>query len=98
MVVFWAVELLFGVDEWVHFCAYSEDVEVGDVEDMELGHDGLGVTAGWCIADEADYFLLCFDEWLKVGFAGIVRSPDGDVADEVGVDVGVVELCHGRGR
>ena len=31
MVVFWAVELLFGEDERVHFCAYSEDVEVGDV-------------------------------------------------------------------
>ena len=47
--------------------------------------------------DESDDFLLHFDQWLDVGCLGVGSSPDGDVADEVGVDVGVVELLHGLG-
>ena len=74
--------------------AHSEDVEVGDVEDLKLRHDGVGVGAGGDVADEADDALLCFDQWLEVGFSGIAGSPDGDVADEVGVDEGAIEICH----
>ena len=65
----------------MHLCTYSEGVEVGDVEDVELGHDGLGVGAGGGFADEADDALLCFDQWLEVGFSGIARTPDGDIED-----------------
>ena len=46
MVMLWALEGLLGIDEWVHLCTYSERVEVGDVEDLQLGHDGFGVVAG----------------------------------------------------
>ena len=42
MVVLRAVEWLAGVDERVHFNTYPVDVEAGDVEDLELGHDGFG--------------------------------------------------------
>jgi hypothetical protein len=79
----------------VHFCTHSEDIEVGDVEDLELCHDGFGVAAGWYSADKADDSLLGFDEWLEVGFVRVAGSPDGDVADEVRVDEGIIELCHG---
>ena len=30
------------------------------------------------------------DQWLQVGFARVVRAPDGDFSDEVGEDVAVV--------
>ena len=77
MVVFWTVEgLVGGVDERMHFCTHSEGVEVGDAEDLELGHDGFGVGAGGDSADEADDALLCFDQWLEVGFPGIAGPPD----------------------
>lgn len=96
VVMFWSVELLFGgVDEWVHLCSGPEDVEVWDIEDLEAGHHGLCVAAWGCVVDEADDFLLCFDEWLEVSFLGIAGAPDGNVADEMGKDVGVVELLHG---
>ena len=41
MVVFgsvFIVVLICRVDEWVHFFAYSVDVEVGDVEEFEFIH------------------------------------------------------------
>ena len=47
-------------------------------------------------ADEADDSFLGFDEWLEVSFLGVSGAPDGYVADEVGVDQGVVQGCHGR--
>ena len=96
MVMFWAVQLFLGVDERLHLCAYSECVEVSDVEDLELGHDGLGVAARGYSADEADDSFLGFDEWLEVSFLGVSGAPDGYVADEMGVDQGVVQGCHGR--
>ena len=92
MVVFRAVERLAGVDQWVHFYTHSVDVEAGDVEYLKLGHDGFGVRAGGDIADEADEVLLCCDQWLEVGFAGDVRPPDADIANEMWEGVGVVEL------
>ncbi len=79
----------------MHLCSSSEDVEVRDIEDLEAGHDGSGVAARGYVADEADNLLLCFDEWLEVSFLGIAGAPDGNVADEMGKDVGVVELLHG---
>ena len=36
MVVFWSVQLFSGVDERMHFCANSEDVEVFEVENAEI--------------------------------------------------------------
>ena len=39
-------------------------------------------------------FFWSSDEWLEVGLAWIVASPDLDVVDEVRVDVGVVEFLH----
>ena len=79
----------------MHFCGGSEDVEVWDIEDLESGHDGSGVGAWGYVADEADDFLLCLDEWLEVGFFGVAGAPDGNVAYEMGVDVAVVLLFHG---
>jgi hypothetical protein len=79
----------------VHFYTHSVDVEVGDVEDLELGHDGFGVSARADFADESDQALLCFDQWLEIGFAGVTGAPDADVSDKMGEDVGVVELNHG---
>jgi hypothetical protein len=55
----------------MHLCAHAVDVEASDIEDLELGHDGLGVSAGADSADKANDALLCFDQWLEVGFAGI---------------------------
>lgn len=54
MVVLRAVERLAGVDEWVHFNTHPVDVEAGDVEDLQLDHDGFGVGARTDIADESD--------------------------------------------
>lgn len=53
------------------------------------------MCAGGKVLDEPDGSLLRFDEWLDVGFTGVVCSPDADITDEVGVDVAVVELGHG---
>ena len=40
------------------FCAYSEDVEVVDVEDVELAEEWLGVCSGRYSLDKSDDFLL----------------------------------------
>ena len=47
MVVFWSVFLICDVDEGVDFGADSEDVEVGDVEDVEFFHEWCGVCSWW---------------------------------------------------
>lgn len=38
MVVLRSVGLSSWVNEWVHFSTHPEDVEVGEVEDVELYH------------------------------------------------------------
>jgi hypothetical protein len=69
VVVFWSVWLFFWVDERVYFGAESEGVEVVDVEDVELQHDGGGVCSGREVDEEPDDFLMDCVEWLEVGFA-----------------------------
>ena len=87
MVVFWSVGLAIGVDEWVHFCACSKCVEVGDFKDFEFCHEGSGVCSGWFVCDDADDFLLGSDKWLDVRFLCVSCAPDGDISDEVWVYV-----------
>ena len=36
MVVLWSVQLFSGVNERMHFCAESEDLEVFEVENAEI--------------------------------------------------------------
>ena len=93
VVVFWSVECGFRVYVWVYFQAYSEDVQVGDIEDLVFRHQWFCVCSWWESGDKPDDFLLHFDEWLDVGCLGVGGSPNGDVGDWV--DVGVVELYHG---
>ena len=51
VIVFWPVEWLFWVYEWVHLGAYSEDVEFVDVEEAELGHERVGVSSRGLVGD-----------------------------------------------
>ena len=60
------------VDEWVHFCADAEGVEVGDVEDFQFVHNWFRWAAWWFVSDDSYYFLLCSNEWLEVFFVGVV--------------------------
>ena len=53
---------------------------------------------GGLLATSLTIFFLHFEERLEVGFVVVVRSPYGDAADEVGVDVGVVKFLHGCDR
>jgi len=69
-------------------------VEVGDVEDLVLVHEGLCVGSWWSVHDDSDDFLLHFDDWVKVCFGRVHRAPYGDAHDEVGEYVHVVELDH----
>ena len=71
VVVFWSVEVSSSVDEGMCFCACSEGVEVGDVEDFEFCHEGLGVGSGWQVFNESDDLFLGSDERLDVGFPGV---------------------------
>ena len=64
VIVFWSVVLVCGVDEWVHFCAGSEYVEICHVEDVEFLHQWFGVCSGWLVLYDSDDLLLCPDEWL----------------------------------
>ena len=64
VVVFWSVVLVCGVDEWVHFCADSEDAEICHVEDVEFLHQWSGVCSRWEVHYDSDDLLLCSDEWL----------------------------------
>ena len=48
----------------------------------------------WFVFDHSNDFLLGSYQWLDVFFFGVVCAPDGNRADEVRVDVGVVELFH----
>lgn len=56
--VLWSVFLVSRVDEGVELQGYSEDEEVGEVEDAELVHERLGVCSGWVVCDESDYLFL----------------------------------------
>ena len=41
-------------------------VEVGDVEDLMLVHEGLGVGSWWSVHDDSDDLFLNFDDWVEV--------------------------------
>ena len=43
VVMFWSVSDSFDMYEGMGFCAGSEDVKIGDVEDLEFYHDGFCV-------------------------------------------------------
>ena len=84
--VFWSfvVDVWFRVDMWVHLGACAEDVEVGDVEDFEVFHEGLGVCSWGDGLDESDDLFLGSDECLDVCLVGVCCSPDGFCSNEVG--------------
>jgi hypothetical protein len=82
------------MDEGVYFGAYSEGIQAVDVEDVELCHEWGSVGSGWEVEEESDDLLLGSVKWLEVGFSCVVRSPNRDVSDEVGVYVAVVEILH----
>lgn len=92
--VFWSfvVDVWFRVDMWVHLGACAEDVEVGDVEDFEVFHEGLGVCSWGDVLDESDDLFLGSDEWLDVCLVGVCCSPDGYCSNEVGEDLAVVDV------
>ena len=83
VIMLWSVELALLVDVEMHFCTYSKDVEVEDVEQFEFLHDRLGVCSWRYILDESDKLLLCSEERLEVVFLFLSRPPDRDVADEM---------------
>ena len=41
-------------------------VEVGDVEDLMLVHERLGVGSWWSVHDDSDDLFLDFDDWVEV--------------------------------
>lgn len=96
-VVFWSDDVIFRVNEGVHLDANPADVEAVDVENLELGHEGVCVCSRVPVCNQSDDLLVGSDEWLDVRFVALVCSPDGDVSDKVWVDVGVVELFHDVG-
>ena len=51
---------------------------------------GAVCVRGGFVCYESDDLLLCSDEWLEVGALGVGGAPDGDVSDEVWVDLAVV--------
>ena len=91
----WSVELFAWVHKRVELHADSVGVEVLDVQDFELCHEWFGVGPWREVLDEAYYTLLCSDQWSEVGAIGVVCAPDGDLANEVGEHLAVVELSHG---
>ena len=64
MVVCWPVGLSFAMDEWPHLAAHPLGVQVCEVEDLELLHDGCCVGARWFVDEQSDYLLLGSDEGL----------------------------------
>ena len=69
--------------------AYAQDVEACEAVESVFLHD-CAVCSWWFVCYESDDLLLCSDEWLKVGVLGVGGAPDGDVSDEVWVDLAVV--------
>jgi len=65
-------------------------VEVVDIEDFKLLHEGGCMCSGWYVAYQPNKFLLKCSEWLDVRFAAVCGAPHSDVADEVWVGVGEV--------
>ena len=92
VVVFWSVELCTRMMKGVSFTADPENVEIGQVEDLELVHEWFAVGSCWYVFDESDDLFLCSNECLHVGFVLMLCSPDGDCSDEVRVYVRVVDL------
>ena len=85
MYVFWSfvVDVWFRVDMWVHLGTCTKDIEVGDVEDFEVFHEGLGVCSLGDVLDKSDDLFLGSDEWLDVFLVGVRCSPDGYCSNEV---------------
>ena len=98
MDVFGAIFLLCWVYEGVHFYAYSQYVEVCEVEDFEFFHDGFGVCVRWLVFDNSQDFFLCSNEWLHVRFCDISCSPYSNGANKVRVHMHVIEFSHGARR
>lgn len=51
----------------------------------------------WEVHYESDDLFLGSDQWLYICCIGPLRPPDGDLTDEVGVCLAVVELFHDVG-
>ena len=90
MAVCWSVGLCMRMCENVHFHTYSHDIKVCNVEDAQFSHDWFCMCSWWKVFDESNDFLLCSYEWLHVCLIGMLRSPDGDCADEMRVDMSVI--------
>lgn len=95
VVVLGAVERSLGVDKGVHLAAHTEDVEVVEVEELEVGHDGGCVREGVGVDEEANDLFVCANEGLEVVGIAFWGAPYGDGIDEMWIDMGVVELLHG---
>ena len=66
VVVEWSVEILFWVNEGMIFYAYSEGIEVGDIEELEFVQEWFGMCSVVCFCNYSDYFFVDFYEWLYV--------------------------------
>ena len=75
MGVFGLVLLFCWVYIGVHFCTYSEDVEVSEVDNVEFCHDRFRMCARWEVFGDSEDFLLCSDERLHVCCVVSFRSP-----------------------
>ena len=75
VVVLWSVEFFLGVFEFVYFYGGSVLVEVVDIEDFKLLHEGGCMCSGWYVAYQPNKFLLKCSEWLDVHFAAVCGAP-----------------------
>ena len=64
MIMVGSIFLLFLINEWMHFQAHSQNIQMGEVEDIEFFHDGLSMCVWTNILDNSDDFFLCSDKRL----------------------------------
>ena len=68
MVILWPIDALgvVWVYEGVHFCTYSQSVQVCKIEYSEFVHKRRCVCSWSHVADYSDDLFVCSDQWLKV--------------------------------
>ena len=78
----------------MHFDSDSIRVQVVDIQDFELLHQGPCTCSRRSVAYQSNEFLLHYSERLNVCFSAVCCAPYCDITDEMGIGVCEVKVSE----
>lgn len=82
----------------MHFDSDSIRVQVVDIQDFELLHQGPCTCSRRNVAYQSNEFLLHYSERLNVCFSAVCCAPYCDITDEMGIGVCEVKVAERAAR